>query len=183
MPLIQGKSDRAFSRNVATEMEHDKPLAQSLAIAYSMKRKAEQRDKYAYGGEVESEHCLDCDLGHCDIHDRNEEDGISSIGGDIVGRIMKDQKVQKMSEGGRVANQEHGPNDSRLAGFSRNEFDDLVLRDDLEQSYTGENSGDELGNAQEDEDRRDLVSQIMRSLAKKDRMPIAGYGVSYGKYK
>jgi hypothetical protein len=46
-----------------------------------------------------------------------------------------------------------------------------VKDDDLEQHYTGENSGDELGNAQEDEDRRDIVSRIMKSRRLKDRLP------------
>lgn len=51
MPLIQGKSKKAFSENVKTEMEHGKPQKQSLAIAYSVKRK-NARKKMASGGEV-----------------------------------------------------------------------------------------------------------------------------------
>ncbi len=95
---------------------------------------------------------------------------------DMVDRIMKKRSenfsgLDRYSEGGKVANQEHGPNDSRLAGFSPNEFDDLVLRDDLESSYTGANSGDYVGNDQEDEDRKDIVARIMASRKKKDRMP------------
>lgn len=50
MPLIHGKTKRAFSKNVATEMEHGKPQDQALAIAYSIKRKK----KKAAGGTVES---------------------------------------------------------------------------------------------------------------------------------
>ena len=57
--------------------------------------------------------------------------------------------------------------DEDLADFSPNEFDDLVLRDDLEQHYTGANSGDELDDEQEDADRHDIVARIMRSQAKK----------------
>lgn len=57
MPLIKGKSDKAFSQNVRTEMEHGKSQPQSLAIAYSMKRKAKAMggsvDCYADGGQVE----------------------------------------------------------------------------------------------------------------------------------
>ncbi len=80
---------------------------------------------------------------------------------DMVGRIMK-QRQMMYSKGGKVANQ-----DSIEAGFSPNEFDDLHLRDDLESSYTGANSGDELGNAGEDERRRDIVSRIMASRRKR----------------
>jgi hypothetical protein len=49
MPLIKGKSPKAFSKNVATEMDAGKPQKQALAIAYSVKRK-----KKASGGTVES---------------------------------------------------------------------------------------------------------------------------------
>lgn len=99
---------------------------------------------------------------------------------DMVDRIMMKRHgamedysdLDRYSEGGKVANQEHGPNDSRLAGFDPNEFDDLVLRDDLTSSYgEDDNAGDALGNDQEDEDRDDIISRIMRSRKKKDRMP------------
>ena len=45
MPLSMGKSPASFSRNVSTEMHEGKPLKQSLAIAYAMKRKAAQMAK------------------------------------------------------------------------------------------------------------------------------------------
>jgi len=76
-----------------------------------------------------------------------------------------------MSEGGKVANEDHGHNDEHLAGFSPNEFDDLVLRDDLESHYTGESSGDELGDEREDHDRHDIVARVMASRRKKDSLP------------
>lgn len=82
--------------------------------------------------------------------------------GDMVDRIMR----KKYSEGGMVAN-----DDKVLADFLPNEFDELAKDDDLDFSYTGANSGDEIGNEQEDEDRRDIVARIMRSRAKRDRMP------------
>lgn len=50
MPLMPGKSKKAFSKNVETEMESGKPRNQSLAIAYSVKRKAKK--KMASGGPV-----------------------------------------------------------------------------------------------------------------------------------
>lgn len=95
---------------------------------------------------------------------------------DLVDRIMmkrsKDYASEaRYSKGGQVANQEHGENNNKLAGFSPNEFDDLVLRDDLESSYNGSNAGDHLGNAQEDADRKDIVARIMASRRKKDKLP------------
>lgn len=82
--------------------------------------------------------------------------------GGVVDRVMK----KRYSEGGRVAN-----TDELTADFDPMEFDYLHLRDDLEFSETGDNSGDFLGDEQEDEDRRDIVSRVMRSRAKQDRMP------------
>lgn len=50
MPLIHGKSQKAFSHNVSAEM--GKPQKQAVAIAYSEKRAAEHK---AEGGEVGDE--------------------------------------------------------------------------------------------------------------------------------
>lgn len=57
--------------------------------------------------------------------------------------------------------------------FEDNQFDDLVKDNNMGTAadYTGANSGDELGNAQEDEDRRDIISMVMKSRRKKDRLP------------
>lgn len=49
---MQGKSKKAFSKNVETEMHSGKPQDQALAIAYSVKRK--NKMKKASGGTVES---------------------------------------------------------------------------------------------------------------------------------
>lgn len=49
MPLIKGKSQKAFSHNVSAEIHSGKPKNQALAIAYSVKRKAK---KMAQGGDV-----------------------------------------------------------------------------------------------------------------------------------
>lgn len=49
MPLVPGKSKKAFSKNVEIEMNSGKPQKQALAIAYSVKRKK----KMAEGGKVD----------------------------------------------------------------------------------------------------------------------------------
>jgi hypothetical protein len=256
MPLSRGKSEKAFKQNVRTEMDAGKPQNQSLAIAYSMKRK---KKKMAEGGQVTDNYQSPKSGPHQDVfHDveHNEKDsgymahagderkrvdpaiteddrelgqhgefeegpeGIwmadggdtpastednktwlqntsdswaglsgstdadaerrrieSESGGmahggfigshqseaheeDMVGRIMK-KREHMYSKGGRVAN------DTPItAGFQSNDFDDLAHRDDLEFSYTGANSGDELGNKQEDEDRHDIVARIMKKRAR-----------------
>lgn len=50
MPLIQKKSKKAFEHNIKAEMEAGKPQKQSLAIAFSVKRKPK---KMAKGGEAQ----------------------------------------------------------------------------------------------------------------------------------
>lgn len=84
---------------------------------------------------------------------------------DMVGRIMK-QRAKHYSHGGKVSNE-----DMPIADSEEAEYDDLEKDDDLEFHDTGANSGDELGDKQEDEDRHDIVSRIMKSRKKKDRLP------------
>lgn len=52
MPLIQGRSKKSFSKNVKAEMDNGKSQPQSLAIAYSIKKKNSKK-KMAEGGEVD----------------------------------------------------------------------------------------------------------------------------------
>jgi hypothetical protein len=40
MPLVKSKSKEAFKKNVATEVKAGKPVKQSVAIAYSVKKDA-----------------------------------------------------------------------------------------------------------------------------------------------
>lgn len=104
--------------------------------------------------------------------DPQEQDEMVPEDEDMVSRIMK--KRHKYSEGGKVANEDQGESASipdQMAKAQPNEFDDLALRDDLEFNYDGENSGDELGNDQEDMDRKDIVARIMASRKKKDHLP------------
>ena len=53
MPLIKGKSKKAFEHNIKAEMHAGKPQAQSLAIAYDVKRRASKK-KMADGGKVDN---------------------------------------------------------------------------------------------------------------------------------
>lgn len=52
MPLEHGKSKKAFEHNLKAELHAGKPKDQSLAIAYSVKRKAKSPKKMADGGPV-----------------------------------------------------------------------------------------------------------------------------------
>lgn len=45
MPLKYGKSEKSFKSNVKAEMKAGKPQSQAVAIAYSVKRDAENKRK------------------------------------------------------------------------------------------------------------------------------------------
>lgn len=79
----------------------------------------------------------------------------------LVDRIM-----QRFAKGGAVAN-----DTPPVADFEDNDFDVLPGMDDTEADYTGENSGDDVGDKAEDEDEKDVVSRAMKSWKKKDRLP------------
>lgn len=97
---------------------------------------------YAKGGSVE---CMACKGGTCMEH------------GGMVDRIM----AKRMAQGGEV-----------MADEESNDFDYLDQKGMAHDAdYTGANSGDEHGNEEMDENDRDLISRIMRSRAKKDKMP------------
>ena len=43
MPLVKSASKNAFRKNVAAEVKSGKPVAQSVAIAYAVKREAAKK--------------------------------------------------------------------------------------------------------------------------------------------
>lgn len=103
----------------------------------------------AEGGEA----CQMCKGGSCMAH-----------GGDVVDRIMR-----RMSEGGEIAN----GGETNEADQDPAQFDDLALRDDLESSYTGANSGDMDGApAAAMDDHDDIVDRIMKKV--RQTMPRTG---------
>lgn len=180
MPLIHGKSPRSFEKNLKTEMHEGKPLPQSLAIAYSLKRKAEKDHeahggvachacggpvhhdgKYAEGGFIHEEEESGYEPKPA-IHGSHEYDHAVE-NQDVVKRAME---AIRMSHGGIVANE-----DKPEADFEPDEFDDLEKDDHLDFHESGAEAGDEDGDEQEDEDRRDIVARAKKSFKKKDRLP------------
>jgi hypothetical protein len=45
MPLVKSKSKKAVGKNIATEIKAGKPKDQAVAIAYQIKRDAENKRK------------------------------------------------------------------------------------------------------------------------------------------
>ncbi len=111
----------------------------------------------ADGGEVdgydEPDYGVDKDKAKKAAGSMREAFGFAE-GGDVVDRIMKKRS--------------HEP----IVDFEDNDFDasdEEKVPDDAD--YTAENSGDELGNKELDENDADLIRRIMKSRAKKDKMP------------
>lgn len=43
MPLVKSKTEKAFVKNIKTEIKHGKPAKQAVAIAYSVKKAAAKK--------------------------------------------------------------------------------------------------------------------------------------------
>jgi hypothetical protein len=87
MPLIKRKSDKAFEHNMKAEMRAGKPQKQSLAIAYSVKRRAK---KMAEGGAAfDFKHRKNNETGINRAHG-NPDGGMSGRGGYV--RDIQQQK-------------------------------------------------------------------------------------------
>ena len=43
MPLVKGKSEKAFKENIKTEVKAGKPVKQAVAISYAVKRAAAKK--------------------------------------------------------------------------------------------------------------------------------------------
>lgn len=193
MPLFKGKSKKDFAHNVKEEVSEGKPQKQALAIAYSMKKKkkasggtVESGDaemNYADGGQVSKEEADKFAKGLGQPPDQPGPQKMSA-GGNPYSKMEESQRpnmadggevnpmmevtcphcTKSFSHGGQVAN-----SDEPMADGLPNEFDDLHLRDDLEFSETGANSGDKDGDAEEDKLRKDVVSRAMiKRRAKKN---------------
>ncbi len=146
----------------SVDMQASTSMAEEDLVDRIMNKKSKNLsglDRLAKGGPV------DASMGNGPYED--DED-------DMVSRIMHKRNepfsdLDRYSEGGKVANNVgYGQEADKLP----NQYDDLVLRDDLESTYgDDDNSGDALGNDQEDQDQKDIVARIMASRRKKDRLP------------
>lgn len=78
MPLIKGASDKARSKNIATEIKAGKPRDQAIAIAYRVQREAEK----ANGGKVydDTESPLARNLRHRQMLLDRENSAVRSVG-------------------------------------------------------------------------------------------------------
>lgn len=157
------KPSSAFEDNVDSETRHEMNRG-DIPTNYGPNKSEMGKAKETYSAMEPDEESTPYPA---DVDGNNEaSEGFS----DLVKQVMGSGKLSGYSKGGMIA--DGGEDDlDEMADGKPNNFDDLALSDDLDSHYTGENSGDLLGNPQEEEDRDSIVSRIMHSLAKKDRMP------------
>src|ERR1019366_3899741 len=181
MPLMKGKSKAAFSHNVGAEMDAGKPQKQSLAIAYSVKRKGR---KMAKGGQVppqdeprmEQEHDEPMDepaepktsvspestdaskMPSPKRHPMEDEEAIAKIM--LENRLAKGGMVSDTSEVNApesYEDDEYAPNND---AFLSDEGDD-------EYSTSHPTMDNEEGHQEDDQQKYDIVSSILKSIRMK----------------
>ena len=152
----RGVNKPGFAKGESQAGEHTREGAYDVAKGMHKQSLQEQTDikgptsgksGFAEGGMADCPDC--CDGMPCELH--GEQSDAHEM--DMVSQVMN---KRKMSKGGMVAN-----SDEIKAGFMPNEFDDLHLRDGLESSYTGTNSGDEAEDPENDSRLQDMVSRVM----------------------
>lgn len=189
--LASQRKDHGIRREYSPEQRGADAKRKHMQVLSEMKKMPRPRGEFADGGEVSDDplpdpkaergrkisngfmsvmaHGGECPAcGYADggfVHEE-EASGYPELpiedeeGYGMVDEIMK----QRYSEGGVLANEDHGSADEEP-----NQFDDLVKDDHLEANYK-DNDG-EVGDVSEDEDRSDMISEIMRSRKKKGQMP------------
>lgn len=167
----------------AVDMAASTSMSEQDLVDRIMKKRSENfsgLDRYAGGGHVNPNH--EAEAAHVigqakkrrmthEEYLNDQESGYSDEDKTKIRQGIKKQHIKdpgSYSEGGRVANDTGEGFD---ADEMPNQFDDLVLRDNLESSYDGSNAGDYLDNDRENEDRHDIVARIMASRKKKDKLP------------
>jgi hypothetical protein len=127
MPLIKGKSQKSFEKNVSTEMHAGKPQKQSLAIAFNMQRKAKK--KKAHGGEIKAASGRPT----ADNEETKRSERMMADGGKVKaasGRPTADEHpmtAEKMLEGSRPSKKQT----SRAASGEPKADDTMGARDSL----------------------------------------------------
>lgn len=167
MPLMKSKSPKAFEHNLKAEMHAGKPMKQSLAIAYSMKRKAK---KMAEGGQI-TDNYQSPNYGHNQTHpdlkDHEKESGYMQHEGNVQrpnSMAMKEDD-RRLGEHGMYEQGPYGvppnstPNPSKNPPFFA---DDLYDRDSDKEASMMAEGGQITDNYQSKDHMLDMVGRIMK---------------------
>jgi hypothetical protein len=186
MPLIHGKGQKAFEKNIKTEMEHGKPQKQALAIAYSVKRKAQHKAK---GGEVDNlaelspEQVAHAKKALNEIPKSKPKYGISGEmeHGHYVPHPKKPKhlQVKKMAHGGEMHEEMHSPHlpakEEHLAKvFHEEEMDGMAAHEHYKAKHNM---------AAEHEDARKLGQHGAMEIGPEDHYAYGGLGEYHGSHE
>lgn len=182
MPLIKGKSKKAFGHNVAAEMNAGKPQDQSLAIAYNIKRKA-KRKMMADGGEAGSKKGPYMDKeGAKKIEEgatqsgwqpsewsKNLKEGLGLAHGGhpkSVAEAIMSKKAQMMAEGGEVVDLNDDATEAPMGEFLQDQNEDATKKElyDVDQVDGPAEAYNPHGNDDSEMDAYDMVDKIRARL-------------------
>jgi len=125
MPLIKGKSKKAFEHNVKAEIKAGKPQNQAVAIAYSEKREAQ---KMAHGGMVDKPKSIAeaimrkrkmmAEGGMVDIEENGEEmpNDLDELNEDAIKKELydDDQLMAQPEDSNEMGDEEESERESKL---------------------------------------------------------------------
>lgn len=165
MPLMHGKSQKAFGHNVGAEMNAGKPKAQALAIAYSIKRKK----KMAEGGMVKK----DSDMwgGHDPyktIPANEPKKPFGEFNMDSIKNIAKNIVQKKYAKGGMVDHDDAEYMEAEPEWHDENFLSDEEQDYAMDQTYPdpdGVEDTEGMGE-REPEDKKMVLRRIMARLRK-----------------
>lgn len=146
MPLIRSASKEAFKENFKTETDAGKPMKNSLAIAYAMKKR-----KMAKGGMVEENEKLHPE------HEPMDQGRAASI----VHAIMASKKGY--AHGGMVEEDEHDSSEDQAEESSHADDTFLTGEHDVDDSPDGMEMS-EIGGDEDEDKEKNMMSRIMGQL-------------------
>lgn len=154
MPLIQGKSPKAFEHNIKAEMHAGKPQDQSLAIAYAVKKR--NAKKMASGGMVSMEHDR--------AEHSNAADQVPCM--NCGGMYNPKLAASKMSEGGVVEDPSEHISTALDMDEAEEEFNE---ENEPKDSQVLNESGDPDDSLDEDMKKSRMLSRVLNSVARRHK--------------
>lgn len=149
MPLIKSKSDKAFKKNIATEVKAGKPVKQAVAIAYSTKRAAPV--KKARGGSPNPMN-YDSDVDYYEARDRSMRgvpSGMKKALASIKSDIRKQQADYAAKAGEREARQRAGAAATKAADEAYQQKQWALINERMKQEAQPKATGGRVARKQE----------------------------------
>lgn len=161
-----------MSKNIETEMDAGKPQKQSVAIAYSIARRARKK-KYAEGGLIhpdkqksEMESKIDQYFPTYDTRKQQDPEGYTSSNRKVESpdHNSSNEDENELSLQERMISRPNDKEDRSNVLFDGKAERNDPYKAELKENYDFEHS---QGQTQEEQDSEDIVSRIMRKMRRK----------------